>query len=206
MANSKQVCWRQTSLWLYQNRTVDGCFLSQSQRVLAQTVHAFYCMSIFRALLRIPYINDPISYVYAQDTHIYIYIYICICVDFAYTLIEHVCNISKHTYITLHYLTLHYITYMHVIYLYFLYIHACMHTDTHTYIHTHIHACMHTRIYMYIRYILMMCVHSTSKHMKDQNVPRIRQERRQKLRDERRRLKEERLQKARCRGGINCNQ
>ena len=71
MANWKQDCWRQTSLWLYQNRTVGGCFLSQSQRVLAQTVHAFYCMPIFRALLRIPYINDPISYVYAQDIYIY---------------------------------------------------------------------------------------------------------------------------------------
>ena len=112
--------------------------MSQSQRVLAQTVHAFYCMPIFRALLRIPYINDPISYVYAQDIYIYV-IYL---------------NIHTLHYLT--YLTLHCITYMHVKYLYFLYMHACLHA----YIHTYIHACMHTRIYMYIRYILMMCVHS----------------------------------------------
>ena len=128
MANWKQDCWRQTSLWLYQNRTVGGCFLSQSQRVLAQTVHAFYCMPIFRALLRIPYINDPISYVYAQDIYIYV-IYL---------------NIHTLHYLT--YLTLHCITYMHVKYLYFLYMHACLHA----YIHTYIHACMHTYTYLYV--------------------------------------------------------
>ena len=76
----------------------------------------------------------------------------------------YICNISKHTYITLPYLpyiTLHYI---HACQISILSIHACMpaciHTHIHTCMHACMHACIHTRIYMYIRYILMMCVHS----------------------------------------------
>ena len=58
----------------------------------------------------------------------------------------YICNISKHTYITLPYLpyiTLHYI---HACHISILSIHACMPAC----IHTHIHTCMHAYTYLYV--------------------------------------------------------